>query len=274
MAKNITASSNSKNEKRSFVNFKNTPIYYTDTGKGSVVVLIHGFLENSTMWNVIGKELSKKNRVICIDLPGHGNTPCIGYVHTMELLAESIHIILQQLKIRRVYLVGHSLGGYVALAFAEKYSQKVKGICLLNSTSNEDSKARKRLRVRANKMVQKNLKSMVVLSVSNLFYQENIEKFQEEIETVKREALRTPLQGYIAMQEGMKVRKNRNHVLQQNNFKKLLIVGEKDPILALETLRKEAQKTNSEIVVLSGGHMTHIENKEETIACLKTFLKS
>ena len=101
--------------------------------------------------------------------------------------------------------MGHSLGGYISLAFAKINPSKIKGLCLLNSTSNEDSKDRKKLRTRANKMVQNNFETMVKMSISNLFHQEKISKFKEEIEAVKKDALQTSLQGYIAAQEGMKI---------------------------------------------------------------------
>ena len=93
------------------ITFKNANISFSDTGKGSVVVLIHGVLENATMWKNLSPEISKRNRVIAIDLLGHGKTDCLGYVHTMELFAETIAEVLKELRIRKCILVGHSLGG-------------------------------------------------------------------------------------------------------------------------------------------------------------------
>ncbi|PQB03067.1 alpha/beta hydrolase [Polaribacter filamentus] len=255
------------------LNFKNANIFYTDEGKGTAVVLIHGFLENSTMWDKIKLELIKKNRIITVDLLGHGKSDCLGYVHSMELFAETIDAVLKHLKIRKYILVGHSLGGYISLALAKINSTKIKGICLLNSTSYEDSEERKKLRTRANKMVKNNFENMVKLSISNLFHQENLAAFKNEINTVKKEALQTSLQGYIAAQEGMKLRSNSNAVLSENNFKKLLIIGEKDPVLDFETSLEEAKKTNSELVIFPDGHMSHIENTAKLITVLKDFLR-
>ena len=254
--------------------FKNTNIYFSDEGKGTAVVLIHGFLENATMWKDIIPELSKKNRVISIDLLGHGKTACLGYVHSMKLFAETIEAVLKHLRIRKCVLIGHSLGGYVALAFAEKFPQKIKGVCLLNSTSNEDDDERKLLRIKANKMVQTNFTNMVRMSFSNLFDEESKTIFKDEMELALNQALQTPIQGYIAAQEGMRIRPNRNHILTENSFKKLLIIGKNDPVLDFETSLDEAKKTNTEVVILNGGHMSHIENKLELIESLKTFLKS
>ena len=77
--------------------FKNTKINYTDTGKGTVVVLLHGFLENLSMWNSYIELFSKKNRVIAIDLLGHGATDCLGYIHTMEDQADLVHQVLHNI---------------------------------------------------------------------------------------------------------------------------------------------------------------------------------
>lgn len=253
--------------------YKGANIYYETYGKGATIVLLHGFLENSYMWKEIIPVLSKRNKVISIDLLGHGNSDCLGYVHSMELFAETVEAVLKQLKIRKCFLIGHSLGGYITLAFADKNPQKVKGLCLMNSTSNEDSEERKDIRTRANKMAQTNLKNIIQLSISNLFYQENVSKFTSEIDFLKQEALKTSLQGYLAAQEGMKIRPNRNHVLTNAGFKKLLIIGEKDPVIDVNISLDEAKKTNTDFVILDGGHMSYVENVKELLIALKIFLK-
>lgn len=253
--------------------FKNAKIAFTDQGKGKTVVLIHGFLENATMWNSMTTELSKKNRIITIDLLGHGASESIGYLHSMELFAETIAAVLKYLKIRKCVLVGHSLGGYVALAYADMFTEKVKGICLINSTSYKDSDERKAIRTRANKMAQSNLEGLISMSISNLFLRENTLQFKEEIDEVRNEALQTTLQGYIAASEGMKLRPDRSAVLLEGSFKKLCILGEKDPVLDFETCLKEAELTGANVVKVSGGHMSHIENKDEVLEALKDFVK-
>ena len=253
--------------------FKNANISFSDQGTGTAVVLIHGFLENTTMWKNVVPEISKRNRVVTIELLGHGKTDCIGYMHTMELFAETIAAVLKELKIRKCILVGHSLGGYIALAFAEKHPQKVKGLCLMNATSNEDTAERKALRLRANKMIANNFRNMVRMSFANLFGPKSKTIFKEEMELAILEALQTPMQGYIAAQEGMQLRANRNHVLTDNSFKKLLIIGKKDPVLDFETSLDEAEKTNSAFVVFENGHMPHIENKLALNDALKEFMK-
>ena len=255
------------------IGYKNTTISYSDTGKGTAVVLLHGFLENKTMWKDLAPILSHKNRVITIDLLGHGATECLGYVHSMENNAEIVKAVLSHLRIRKAILVGHSMGGYVALAFAELYPASVKGLVLLNSTSKEDSTERKHNRDRAIKAVKQNYVNFVRLSIANLFSENNRERLEKEIENVKLKALKTPLQGIVASLEGMKIRKDREFILHESEFPKLLILGKKDPVLNYEDNLKQIENTNTELISFSDGHMSHIENREVLEKTLLGFLR-
>ena len=254
--------------------YKNTKISYSDAGKGTTIVLLHGFLENQTMWQDLVPELSKKNRVITIDLLGHGESGCLGYVHSMEENAEIVHAVLSKLRIRKAFFVGHSMGGYVALAFAELYPENVRGLVLQNSTSKADSEERKANRDRAIKAVKKDYVGFVRLSIANLFNPDNREKFANEIEKVKIEALNTPLQGVVASLEGMKIRKDREVLLHLTPYPKMLILGEKDPVLIYKDALEQIENTAVKLVTFPDGHMSHIENKEELKTVLQNFFKS
>lgn len=256
-----------------FLNYKNIQIAFSDEGKGNSVVLLHGFLENSLMWKSIATEILKRNRVICIDLLGHGKSDCLGYIHTMDEMASAVKHVLNYLRIRRAIFIGHSMGGYVSLAFAEKHQENVKGICLLNSTAQADDEERKKLRLRAIKMAKTNYDALVSISITNLFAEATRKQFLAEIETCKKEALKTPVQGYVSCTEGMRLRPNREHVLASKAYKKLIILGKKDSILNCKSVEKEAKRTNTPVVKFSNGHMSHIENKSELISVLKMFLK-
>ena len=251
-----------------FIIYKNTKISFSDTGKGSAIVLLHGFLENQTMWQDLVPELSKKYRVITIDLLGHGESGCLGYVHSMEDNAAIVRAVLSILRIRKAVFVGHSMGGYVALAFAEMYPEKVRGLVLLNSTSKADNEERKANRDRAIKAVKKDYTTFIRLSIANLFSEANREKLITEIEKVKIEALKTPLQGIVASLEGMKIRKDRETLLRSAAFPMLLILGKKDGVLNYEDNLKQIENTTIKLVAFADGHMSHIENRDE----LKTVL--
>jgi pimeloyl-ACP methyl ester carboxylesterase len=253
--------------------YKNTKISYSDTGKGNAVVLLHGFLENQKMWQDLVPEWSKKNRIITIDLLGHGETECMGYVHSMEDNADIVQSVLSKLRIRKAIFVGHSMGGYVALAYAELYPEKVRGLVLQNSTSKADSEERKANRNRAIKAVKKDYSSFIRLSIANLFSPGNRERLISEIEKVKLEALKTPLQGVVASLEGMKIRKDREVLLHLTPYPKMLILGEKDPVLNYVENLEQIENTTVKLITFPDGHMSHIENREELKKVLLDFFK-
>lgn len=253
--------------------YKNIKISYTDQGKGTAVVLLHGFLENKTMWDNYVLKLSKNYRVITIDLLGHGETECLGYIHAMEDQADMIFAILTSLRIRKVILIGHSMGGYVGLAFAEIYPDYVKGLFLLNSTSRADSIERKNNRNRAIKAVKQNYTNFVRMSIANLFSEGNRELMAKEIEKVKLEALKTPLQGIVASLEGMKIRKDREVLLHFAPYPIHLVLGKKDSVLPYEENSNQIEETKVGLTTFPDGHMSHIENETELNRVLVDFLK-
>ena len=253
--------------------FKQTKISYTDTGKGSTIVLLHGFLENSTMWDFFIPHLAKKNRVITVDLLGHGESESRGYVHSMEDNADIVHSVLSELRIRKCAVVGHSMGGYVALAFAELYPDYVKGLVLLNSTSRADSDEKKENRDRAIKAVKHNHRNFVRLSIANLFSEDNREKLSEEIEHVKTEALKTPLQGIVASLEGMKIRNDREVLFHFASYPILLVLGKQDQVLKYEDAIEQVDGTKVKLITFEDGHMSTIENRNELLTHLTDFFK-
>lgn len=253
--------------------YKNTTISYTDSGQGTAIVLLHGFLENKKMWQDYIAPFSEKHRVITIDLLGHGESDSLGYVHAMEDNANAVHEVLDHLKIKKATIVGHSMGGYVGLAFAELFPENIQKLVLLNSTSREDNAEKKLNRTRAIKAVKQNYASFVSLAIANLFSENNRTRLAQEIEKVKIQALKTPLQGIVASLEGMKIRKDREALLHQNLFPVLLILGKKDPVLNYEDNVTQIDDTTAELVSFEDGHMSHIENKEALKEILLDFFE-
>jgi pimeloyl-ACP methyl ester carboxylesterase len=252
---------------------KGIPVFYTDQGSGEPIVLLHGFLESSSMWKYLIPEITKTHRAITIDLLGHGQTGCLGYVHSMELMAETVEAVLHTLKIEKFTCIGHSMGGYVALAYAKKHPKAFNGLCLMNSTYLADDEERKVLRTRAINMAKTNFENLVRMSFINLFSPESKEMHCAEIEIALNEALKTPIQGYMAANEGMKIRKDKTELFKSLSMKKLLIIGKKDPILDAEIANKTITNTTIEVVEFSEGHMSHIENKKELTYTIMHFIE-
>jgi pimeloyl-ACP methyl ester carboxylesterase len=119
--------------------FENTAISYDETGKGKPLVFLHGYLEAKEVWQPLTNILSGEFRIITIDLPGHGASGIAGEVHTMELIAEAVSEVMKDAGVDRVLMTGHSLGGYAALAFTEKYPEKLSGYVLFHSHPHADT---------------------------------------------------------------------------------------------------------------------------------------
>lgn len=243
-----------------FITHKNAKIYFTDKGSGKAILLLHGFLENKNMWNNLTPHLIKTNRVISVDLLGHGETESIGYVHTMEFMADAVIAVIKQLSIKDFFLIGHSMGGYVSLAILESNPNIVKGLCLMNSTAIADSPEKKRNRDRAIEAVKKNCKMFVSLSISNLFRPKSRILYKKAFKNVKNEALKTPVQSIIASLEGMKIRKDRLELFKSVKIKKLVLLGKKDAILNYDLQISLYQNSGAKVIGYPDGHMSHIEN--------------
>jgi pimeloyl-ACP methyl ester carboxylesterase len=256
------------------VTYKGIKINYNTFGKGTSVIFLHGFLENSTMWEESIDLISSTYHCITIDLLGHGHTECMGYIHTMEDMAQVVKVVLDNLDISRAVFVGHSMGGYVALACIALFQDMVSGLVLLNSTSFPDSPKKKQNRSRAINIVKKNPNVYANMVIANLFAKENQLRFASKINKIKDEASKTPLQGIISGLEGMKIRKDYTSLLANFNNPKIIFAGIKDPILSYNQSLKESKHYKINLISFDGGHMTHIENKNEYIEELCKFLNS
>ena len=138
-----------------FFNFKEKNIHYLSEGLGPVIVLLHGYLENLSMWDEIAEKLGKTNHVVRLDFPGFGKSECIEHENGMALYAEITAQLLDILNIDKYALIGHSMGGYVALELASSYPKKTSQLILFHSTAQADSEEKKTMRNRALKALSK-----------------------------------------------------------------------------------------------------------------------
>jgi len=256
-----------------FAEFRKTKVRYSDKGKGRVIVLLHGFLESLEIFEEFSAKLSKGFRVIAIDLPGHGQTPNVGYIHSMELMAQCVKEVMDQLHLKKYVVVGHSMGGYVALAFAELFPEPVAGLCLFHSTAMPDSEEKKKDRERVAEIVKKDHKQFVSDLIPKLFAADNLPLLKDEVARAKQIALDTPKEGIVAALLGMRDRPLRELVLKHAKCPVLFIIGKKDVILAWENLLllTSLPKRSYNIVLEHSGHMGFYEAPVETVKALRKF---
>ena len=257
--------------------WKNKKIRYETKGKGLPVVLLHGYLESLEIWNDFADGLAERFRVISIDLPGHGKSDTLGEIHTMELLAGAVEQVLAHEKIEKAFLTGHSLGGYVTLAFVEKYAERLSGFCLFHSHPLADSEETKENRKREISLVKEGKKHLICqTNIPKAFAEDNQGKYKDDIERAIGIARETPDEGIIAMLRGMMQRADRTGILEKPVVPGLWILGEKDQYIPYEKMRSVVYP--GDLIQVSplknSGHMGFIEEKENSLQIMTRFLNT
>jgi len=258
-----------------YTRIKNKAIHFTASGKGGTIVLLHGFTEDLRIWKHFSVKLSKHYRVICIDLPGHGKSECIAETHTMELMADTISAMLKQLKVKKCLMIGHSMGGYVTLAFASKFPGMLKGFGLFHSHCFADSPEDKRNRTRTIEVVKKDRFGFLSLFITGLFPAEVRRKFSKEIEYLKSCANEIPREGIIAALKGMRVRKDQTALLSSTELPVLFILGLKDSKAPVSRLWQmiSLPAVSESLILRECGHMGYIEAPAITLKTIRNFAR-
>jgi pimeloyl-ACP methyl ester carboxylesterase len=252
---------------------KKSTMAYLDMGNGKTIVLLHGFCGSSRYWEKIIPELSKNYRVIAPDLPGHGESTILEENDKIEDIADLVKNLLDVLNIQQVTMFGHSLGGYITLAFAEKYSERLNGFSLIHSTAFPDSDEAKQGRVSsAVKVKEKGIHSLIDGLVPKLFSPDNLEK--NYVDSVKTIGYGTSPQGAISTLMAMKERSDRNNVLEGTQLPVLLIAGEKDQIIPSEKTFSVSKSNIKHSLINDSGHMSMYENPKVLISEIKKYLSN
>ena len=255
--------------------YNDKKIFFAESGKGKTIVLLHGFIETSKIWDSFRDQLSESFRVIVIDLAGHGKSESLEPVHSMELQADVVYEVLKQQKVKKCLMIGHSMGGYVTLAFASKYPEMLKGLCLFHSHPFPDSPEDRKNRNRTINVVEQDKFGFVARFIPSLFPEGSRRKFGKEIKMLVKRAKEIPKEGIIAALEGMKIRRNQSALLKSISVPVLFILGLKDSKAPLDRLWKMVSlPQRSECLILRNvGHMGYIEAPEETLRMIKGFAR-
>lgn len=252
--------------------FKNNDlkISYNIEGNGNPIVLIHGFLETSEIWESFAAELVKNAQVISIDLPGHGASELYEKPFTMCKYAEAVNAVLLNENIEKAIIVGHSMGGYAAMAFAENYPQRMSALCLFHSHPFADADDKLDSR---NNMIkefeQGRGEAIIQAHTKNLFATENTEKFDTIIRRNYESAMKMSPENIISSIETMRDRKDRASILKNLKQPFLLIHGEKDNFISSETAKKmQLPEKGRKLILKNSGHAGFIEEPQKSLEAL------
>ncbi len=258
------------------LDFKGVNIKVMDEGTGIPVVLLHGYLESSEIWLSFSEELKKKFRIIRIDLPGHGDSGILDKSHTMDMMAETVRFVLDALFIDKCVIIGHSMGGYVSLAFADNYPERLLGYSLFHSTPFADTQEKRLSRNREIELVKQHKKDLIInTNIPKLFADDNHELLKNEIDRSTMIARKTSEEGIIAALEGMKLRPERSEIIKKSPVPFLLILGRKDSHIPYEKVKTKLELNQSgELMVLeNSGHMGFVEEPEKSAVIIQSFVK-
>lgn len=261
------------NMRNNMIKLNGLEVSYHEEGTGNPIVLLHGFCGSKEYWDNLITKLSKSSRVIALDLPGHGESSNLEGNITIEDFTDHIKSLLDYLNVEQVTMFGHSLGGYIALAFAEKYDQMLNGFSLIHSTAFPDSEEAKKGREAGVKKVEKEGVPVFIDGlIPKLFSPENVEKNHIDIQTAKEIGYKTSSQGVMKTLIAMKDRPDRNFVLDKVTIPVLLIAGEKDQIIPSGRTFSVSKPTIKQVLLKDSGHMSMYENPTPLIDHMMNFL--
>jgi len=196
-------------------------------------------------------------------------------VQTMESMAYSIKLLLDHLDIKKCFMVGHSMGGYVALAFLEKYPDLLSGISLFHSSPFADTEEKKNHRDREIELIRQGKKSLVYHNhIARTFAKDNIYLYPQINERLIKISEKSNENGIIAALLGMKSRPDRSKILENSTVPVQYIIGRMDNFIPFEILSKLKLPKQSEIVILeNSGHMGMFEEKEKSMEAIIGFVE-
>ena len=254
--------------------YNGNEVIYNDIGEGDPIVLLHGYLESSRVWFNFARRLATRYRVVTIDFPGHGLSETHSEIHSMEMLAGVVLEVLNARGIDKCLMVGHSLGGYVTLAFLEHHPERVAGYCLFHSHPHADSETTVKSRLREIRAINAGKKNLIYPeNITRMFATENLDKFSSALTLLKDMASTAPGRGIVAILNGMIARPSRAEVMANTPIPCLWILGTKDQYIDHNAVtRGLSLPSTTRIVMLEkSGHLGFIEQEDESINQLQAF---
>ncbi len=250
---------------------------YVAEGQGPVVVLLHGFPLDQTMWQPLRAILGSNHRVVTPDLRGIGATGAPEGDYSVDGMADDVVELLDKLGLDQpIVLGGLSMGGYVVLSIALRFPERLKGLVLLNSRAAADTPSAARLRRTTADQIEASGDPLPFLDgmVSRLFAPATLIEHPELVEHWRSKMAGIPARTIVATLRGLADRPDRTNDLLKIRLPTLVLAGSDDQVVPLDESRSIVQLLPlGDLAVISrAGHLTPVENPGETAEAVQDFL--
>ena len=250
-------------------------IFYSDAGTGQAVVFLHGFCESHKLWNNIVPKLSHSFRIITIDMPGFGKTPLPENTFSLTDIATQIHDMLAGIGVQHPVIIGHSLGGYITLAYAKKFTGELKGFGLFHSSAYADVPEKKESRTKLIDFIEKNgIVPFLGTFFPSLFYENRREELGPIIKQLIEEAKSIAPRVVQEYARAMRDREENIELLKTFSRPIMMIIGENDQSVPLEKSLEQSRLIQRPYILRlkETAHMGMYERPIETFNFLHNFL--
>ncbi len=243
---------------------------FVDKGNGPTLVFLHGFCESLEIWKDFVPPLSERYRILTVDLPGFGKSPMLDAGFTIDKVADAVNSWVNKIQLTDIVIIGHSLGGYVALSLAERHGERLRGICLFHSTVFPDSEEKKENRNKVAKFVRDHgVLPYVDTFVPGLFANKS-DIHIPEAHLIAAQTNQATLTGYLA---AMRDRPDRSGWWKDSELSKLIIAGKEDTLVPLKASKEMAQigRNLQYFELEQTAHMGFFEAKSESQIIIARF---
>jgi pimeloyl-ACP methyl ester carboxylesterase len=237
---------------------------FLDEGQGTPLLLLHGFCESNAIFSGLVPELRKSCRVIAPNMPGHAGLAWDAHIRSLDELAFWLRDLLEVLELDKIVLVGHSLGGYVATAFARHFPERLLGLGLMHSTALADADERKENRTKAMEFIATHgHEAFLQVFVKSLFHDPEIGWLQSLNEITRQ----TDPEAIMSLTRIMRDRPDQHQVVKELQVPLMYITGEKDGLVKMERSREELQDLPFAVLkrIPEASHMGMYEAPEKVI---------
>jgi pimeloyl-ACP methyl ester carboxylesterase len=247
------------------IEYQGIEVSYSIEGSGPALLFLHGYLESSEIWNGFVERFTGSYTVLCMDIPGHGNSGILGDVHEMSEMARVAGAVLDTEGIEKAVLFGHSMGGYVTMEFVNIFPERTIGYCLFHSTCFADNDEKRQNREREISLILCGKKRQIIrTNIPKGFAEENLEKMKESVDRAMEVALGSSEEGTVALLRGMMSRGDHSQLLSRSVPPPLIIWGKRDNYIGDPVFRKLADLAPHAtfIVLKNSGHMGFVEEPD------------